>query len=231
MHRKHGEFFDFTVPFMTINIFKNSMKKRIAMGFLLFSVILLSGCSQKQTNQSNQPEQTSKIQQQLPPVIDQQNQNESTRVYRDVLYKFSIDVPLSFFDEGATNGLYAYNKYFTSKQINGNFAKLSSGDVQVEIVISKDEKQINNDEQLKQVAISKIPVLEKRIILVDGVSAIQQIEDTKNLKNADDPGCSISTYFMKNGKSHSISIFSPGGCDTIKKFQKEYDTMVGSVQY
>lgn len=175
-------------------------------------------------------EQALKVQQ-TPPVTEQQNKNESTRVYMDIQYKFSVNIPLSFFDGGVGDGIYAYNKYFTSKQVNGNFEKLDSRDIQINISISKNEKQINNSEKLKQVTLSKIPVLEKKVITVDDVSAIQQIEDTTSLENADDPGCSINTYFLKDGKSHSISMFSNGGCNTIKNFQKEYDVIVGSFRY
>lgn len=79
------------------------------MGLLLFFVILLSGCSQKQTNQrSNQPEQASKVQQQSPPITDQQNQNNTAlKTYQNQKYGFEVSFPPTW---KSSKGDFGYNE-------------------------------------------------------------------------------------------------------------------------
>ena len=202
-------------------------KKLIFLSHLVVPVVFLSGCSQEQEQTKKDVQASGQTKPVKENVVAQPQSAPQNEKYADTKYDFTVGIPEGFYDAGVVDGLYAYTKYFSNKQLNGDFTKLSANDVQISIMISKDEKQISNDEKIKQVKISKTPVYENKNITIDGVSAVQQIEDGTKLTDTES-GCSLATYFMKNGKSHDITMFTPGSCDIIKKYTEKYNEMIGS---
>ena len=140
-------------------------------------------------------------------------QTES-KIYKDPKYGFEVSVPSGFSDAGTNDGIYAYNKYF------------KKGDVQLYIVISKNETKINNQEALKEVKAVATAIKNSKTVTVDDLSATEQFEDYSKVTNGD-PGCQLAAYFSQGGVSHQIMYFS-SNCNEITDGQAEYDAVLAS---
>lgn len=150
--------------------------------------------------------------------------------YIDPVHHFKMTLPAGFSSVGVIDGIYAYTKYFASKETGGNFNQIGANDVQLSVSISKDEKEINNAEKLKEIKGLGVAISDIENITVDGVPALQEIEDTTVLPNGGGE-CTLATYFIKNSQSHEISLVSPGGCNIVKKFLTEYNLIIKTFHY
>ncbi len=147
--------------------------------------------------------------------------------YVDPEMKFKVKIPIGFVEEKALGGN-LYDKFFSKKY----------GDDLVSIVVSvsKDERKASNAKalaDLKEAEKNREAIVsDVKNVTVDGVPAIQKtVGSLTEGKNPYVLGCLRATYFMKNGKSHTIEISVPGGCDAISKFESEYNTVVNSFHY
>ncbi len=155
---------------------------------------------------------------------------ENARVYVDRAYGFRFTLPRTFSEGSYTDGVYAYSKYFANENTEDEYHSLGPSDIFLTISISRDETVINNAEaQAEQERMDAI-IRNPRELLVDGESATQRTIDRTHTTQGE-PGCSIGTYFMKDGHSHSIHLFSSGGCEIVEKFREEYDQVVSTFRY
>ena len=211
----------------------------IAIGIILLLAIVIGGIFYWQNQQMSAA--VSVTTQPIPVVqapVVQSTTNQSTVQpevitpqiktvdYLDPKMNFKVKVPESFFEQKSSpnDGTYAYSRYFINK---------NNSDAGINIIISKSEKDTGNAEQLKEIEALKkhgLIVSNAKNLIVDGVSALQQMEDTMKVPDGD-LGCALETYFMKNGKSHQIELFIMGkGCDETNEFRAEYDIVVNSFQ-
>jgi uncharacterized protein YkuJ len=222
----------------------------IAIGIILLIAVVVGGIFWLQNNKTQAPVQQPVVAQPAPvaqnqvtqpvaqPVVADETANQSTIQpevvtsqiktvdYSDSKMNFKVKIPENFFEQKSSpnDGIYAYSRYFISK---------NNSDAGINIIISKSEKDTGNAGQLKEIEALKkngLVVSDVKNLTVDGVSALQQMEDSMKVPDGD-PGCSLETYFMKNGKSHQIELFIMGkGCDETNEFRAEYDIVVNSFQ-
>lgn len=151
------------------------------------------------------------------PVVELQE-------FVDTKKDISFSYPKTFYKQKTIDGKYAYQTYFTSRDIRNDFRRLGEQDAQLTVTVFKkgwiDGKNV---QELAKQGVANIE--EETSTLIDGVSAVQE----RVLVLTEDPGCDVRTYFTKSNVAYELSLFSPGkSCETVQKFMTEYNGVLNS---
>jgi hypothetical protein len=152
--------------------------------------------------------------------------NKEVGLYRDPKYNFEIKLPSGFYDAGKIDGL-GYSKFFVNRDIGGDFSSIQESDLQLSIVISTDESQLNNKETLKETSAIATQIA-STTTRVDSQPALEQFEHLKTESGT--IVCELSTYFKENGASHIIELQSED-CNAVDSERTDYDAMLSTFHY